>query len=347
MPDPANDLDPAYGRICLGVRNVAPARATDLARLTLEEDERHIAEEIERNHLFLHWHDWHNREWIRGLGMALALSCSELDLPNWIAARCRSLPLTVWDAEETREAFSTADRAVQHWFLVAFRAIPALKELGHATEPATVRALSEKLWAHCHFAGQYLAGSTEAPVATVHAARYAVEFGEPSDAWLLSQARDPGVGPCALWALIDQRMRKSACEGRTGDHYDELLTTEIVSTASDRFGDGGQFDLDTLQFWGRLWLLLGAVDNAEQTAMAIIAFRLRVHDRAARILVLKLLALVTSTTKLAPAVAAYPASLYGRLWTGYTPDEERADRQEIDDLLERSNALGRRATGIS
>ena len=323
------------------VRNVAPARATELACLTLEEDERHIAEEIERNHLFLHWNDWHDREWIRGLGMALALSRSEIDLPNWVAARCRSLPLTVWDAEESHEAFSTADRAVQHWFLVALLAIPALKELGHVVEPASVRALSEKLWAHCHFAAQYLIDSPEVSVATEHAARYAVEFGEPSDAWLLSQARDPGVGPRALWALIDQRIGKKAREGRTDDHYNEMITAEIVSAASERFGDGGQFDLDALQFWGRLWFLLGAVDNAEQTAMAIIAFRPRLHDRANRILALKLLALVANTRKLTPAVAGYAALFHDQLWRGYTPDEERADRQEVDALLERSNFFRR------
>ena len=329
------------------IRNVAPARAAELARLTLQEDERHIAEEIERNHLFLNWSDWHDREWNHGLGMALALSRSELDLPNWVAARCRSLPLTVWDAEENHEAFSTADRAVQHWFLVVFLAVPALKELGRAIEPATVRALSEKLWAHCHFAGQYLIDSSEASVATEHAARYTVAFGEPNDAWFLSQVRDPGVGPRALWALIDQRMRMSVREVRTDDHYNEMITAEIVSATSERFGNGCQFDLDALQFWGRLWFLLGAVDKAEQTAVAIIAFRPRAHDRPAKVLALKLLALVASTRRLAPAVAAYPASLYGQLWIGYTPDEERADRQEIDDLLERANAFGRRVTGIS
>ena len=318
------------------IRDVEPERAAEIARVTLDEHERHIAEELKQNHLFLNWSDWHYREWICRLGIALVLSCEELDLPSWVSARCRALPLSVWDAEENHEAFSTADRAAQHWFLVALYAIPALKELGRTIDPVAIRTLAEILWSHFHFAGKYFHNHIEASVVADHAARFAIEFGEPSDKWLLDQVHHPGVWPRALWALIDQRKLKSACEGKTDAHYEEMIATEFLRIASDRFSDGRQFDLETLRYWGRLWLSLGAIDEAEQTAMAIIAFPLKRYDRVYKIMALKLLSLVASKRKLKPTVADYPASLYGELWPGYTPSEEREDHQEVDALLEQS-----------
>ena len=325
--------------VAWALRDVAAARATEIARATLDEDERHIAEELERNHLFLNWDNWQDREWISGLGIALALSCETLDLPKWVAARCRVLPLSVWDAddEEHYGDFSTADRAAQHWFLVAFHAIAPQRELGRKIDPASVRALVESLWTHCHFVGQYRRGHRpEVSIAVELAARYAIEFGEPSDTWLLNQARAPGVGPLALWVLIHQRMLKRAREGRTDAHYDEMITAEFARIASDRFGDGRRFNLEALRFWGKLWLLLGAIDEAEQTARAILAFPLRNGDRAAKILALRLFALVVSKRKPIPEIENYTASLYNQLWPGYTLSEERETRQQIDDLLGRS-----------
>ena len=82
--------------------------------------------------------------------------------------------------------------------------------------------------------------------------------------------------------------------------------------------------------------MLGAIDEAKQTALAISAFPLKEHDRVYKILVLKLLLLVASKRKLAPTIEDYIVSFYGQLWPGYTPSEERADRQQIDELLARS-----------
>ena len=320
------------------LRDIAPVRAVEIAQATLDEDERHIAEELERNHLFLHWDDWHDRAWIGGLGAALALSRENLDLPKWVSVRCRALPLSVWDAEgeDHYREFSTADRAAQHWFLVAFHAIAPQRDLGRKVAPAAVRVLAELLWAHCHFVGQYLYDHPEASIAAEFAARFAAEFGEPSDSWLLNQARAPGVGPCALWGLIDQRMRKSDREGGTDAHYDGVITTEFARIASDRFGDGRQFGLESLRFWGRLWLLLGAINEAEQTARAIVAFPLRNDNRDDKILALRLFALAASKRRPTPTVKDYITSLYNQLWPGYTLSEEREIRQQIDDLLGRS-----------
>ena len=168
------------------------------------------------------------------------------------------------------------------------------------------------------------------------AADIATEFGKPSDAWLLDQARHSGVGPSALFALIDQRKLKISREVGKDVQYDEMIIMELSRIASDRFSDGGPFDLESLWFWGQLWLLLGAIDESEETAMAICAFRLREHERVYKILALKLFALVASKRKLPLEIKGYVASLYGQLWPGYTPKEELEDRKQIDDLLKQS-----------
>ena len=106
------------------------------------------------------------------------------------------------------------------------------------------------------------------------------------------------------------------------------------ASPQNRFSDGGPFDLESLWFWGQLWLLLGAIDESEESAMAICAFRLREHERVYKILALKLFALVASKRKLPLEIKGYVASLYGQLWPGYTPKEELEDRKQIDDLPE-------------
>ena len=318
------------------IREDEPVRAAEIAQVTLDLHNQHIAEQLEQNRLFLNWSDWHYREWFSSLGRALVLSHEEFDLPEWVSAQCRALPLSVWDAEENYEAFIAADRAVQHWFLVALHAIPVLKKLGRTINPVAVCTLAEILWDHCHFAGQHLPSHPAALVASELAARFAAEFGEPNDAWLLDRARHLGVGPLALWALLDQRSLKSSREDGTDAHYDEMITRELVRFASGRFGDGGQFDLEALRSWGQLWLLLGAINEAEQTAIAISAFPLREHDRVYKILVLKLFALVASKRKLPPEIEGYVASLYRQLWPGYTTSEELVDREQIDEMLKHS-----------
>lgn len=315
------------------IRDVESARAVEIAQLTLEMHERQIAKELEHNRLFLNWSDWHDRKWFSSLGIALALSHEDIDLPKWVRVQCRALPLRVWDAEEDYQAFMTADRAAQHWFLVALHAITPIKEIGRTVDTTAVRALAESFWAHCRFSRQFLRGVPEDSVVAEYAARSAIEFGEPSDAWLLNQARDPGVGPRALWALLHQRKIKNTREYRTDTCHDKMITIEFTRIASGRFSNEKPCNFEALRFWGWLWLLVGAIDEAEQTAIAIIRFPLGAYDRADKILALKLLALVASTRKVTPEVRNSLVSLYGQLWHGYTPKEERKDRREINELL--------------
>ncbi len=324
--------------VAWALREAAPDRAAEIARATLEEHERQVAEAFRRNHFFFNWRDWHEREWIICLGTSLALAKDDLDLPTWISSRCSALPLSVWDAEEDHPNFTTANRIAQHWFIIAFNALPALKQLSREMNPVVVRTLAEILRSHCRFAGRHLHGAPEDAIAAEHAARFVVEFGEPSDTWLLDHARHPGVGPSALWALTDQRRIKNAREGRRDAPFDEIVAAELIGIASDRFDEEGNLDLDSLRFLGRLWLLLNAADAAQRTANAIIAFPQRMQDRADTILALKLFALAATRQRLGQTIKNYIASNYRQLWLGYTPDEELADRQQIDELLAQSES---------
>ena len=315
------------------LREVDAARAVEVARVTLEEHERHVAEQTER--LYVRWNDYDYRQWLRGVGLALALSCEKLNLLQWVSVHCQALPLSVWDAEERPEIFSAADRAAQHWLFVALHALPGLKELGRTIDSGEIRALAEKIWAHDHFVEQYLFSRFEASIVVELAARYAAEFGEPSDEWLLEQARDHRVGPCALWALIDQGKSKSNREkGRENKQGDEMMTKELVRIASDRFDRGGRFGLAELRFWGLLWFVLGAVSETEQTALAIVAFPLTEHDRGLKILALKLFAFLASKGEMPPVHRDYIESLYNELWSVYTPTQESGDHKQICELLE-------------
>ena len=318
------------------IRDADPARAAEIAGTALDEHERLIAAELERGHVFLEWPDWDHREWLSGLAVALVMSREELDLPCWVRTQCHPLALSVWDAEEDYSAFSSADRVVQHWFLVALHAIPILIELGRPANPAAVRDLADSLWAHCSFAGTHLHTLPDASVAAEHVSRSAIEYGTPSDVWLLEQARNPDLGPRSLWALVDQRTQKNTREGGPELRDDQIIEAEFARIASDRFGDGRQCDLETLRFWGLLWLLLGAVDEAEKTATAISAFSLRAHDRGYKILALKLLAMAGAARPPSPALADFTASLYKQLWPGYALPEERTDREQIDEMLKPS-----------
>ncbi|MDD9986074.1 MAG: hypothetical protein OXQ31_07380 [Spirochaetaceae bacterium] len=316
------------------IRDDAPSQATQIACSILEETERQIAERLVQAHLHLNWSHWQDREWMNGLGLALSLSCEDLSLTEWVSARCGSLALSVWDAEDDVESFSTAESAVPHWFLVAFLSIPFLNELGRAVGAAEVRALAERLWAHCRFTGEHLLGHPENSLVAEYAGRSVAEYGDPSDGWLLDQARHSGVSARALWALMHQRSTKRDRDRGSKAAYDDMIEAEVLRIASDRFEDGGQFGIDELRFWGELWLLMGASVEAEQTARAMMSAPSSGRNRVYDIMVLKLLAFAASKEEVTPEAGQYALRLYGELWSGsYTPDEEREDRRQIDEHL--------------
>ena len=85
-----------------------------------------------------------------------------------------------------------------------------------------------------------------------------MQLGQADDQWVLDQARGEGVGPRALCVLVEERRARRRQPGEGNPDYDEMIIAELVHIASNRFEDGGQFDLDTLEYWGKLWLSLGA-----------------------------------------------------------------------------------------
>lgn len=318
--------------IARAMRESAPERAEELACATLDEHRRQLAEQRDGHYLAPDWDSWSDREWLEGLGAALALGRKDLDLRAWVANECRDLPLSVWDAEGDPDGFAMAEQIAQHWFLVALLAIPRRQEFGRPLEPPVVRALAEAVWAHCRFCRPHLQTHPEASVAAELAARYAMRSGRDNDQWLLDQARGEGVGPGALRVLLEERRSRSHPPVENIADADDMIVAELVRIAMDRFDDGGQFDLESLRDWGRLWLLTGAVDPAERTAMAIVSFPLRAADRDSRILALKLLGLVVRHRKPRPGVAEYVVPLYNQLWPVFavTPNQEREDREEIE-----------------
>ena len=314
-------------------------QASGIARSVLSETEQQVRARLEHTQLHLSWSTWQEREWMHGLGVALALSIDGGDLAEWVSERCRSLPLSVWDAEDDVGWFSIAESAVSHWFLVAFLAIPFLKELDCVVNPASVRRLAGSLWAHCRFAGEHLLDEPQDSLVAEYAARTVAEYGDPSDVWLLEQARHLGVGPRSLWALFHQRSLKCAREGRADAQYDDMVAEEVLRVTSERFGDGGQFGIDELRYWGELWLWLGASDEAERTAMAIKSSlpkdrRARYHSRSYDIMALKLLAMAQRKRGVRPEIGKHIQSIYEDLWSSsYTSDEEVEDRGQIDEFL--------------
>ena len=322
---------------------LAPARAEELARTTLDAHRRQLGEQRDGHYLAPDWNDWQDREWLEGLGTALALSQKDLDLRAWVANECRDLPLSVWDAEEDPDGFAMAEQVAQHWFLVALLAIPERRDFGRPFEPPVVYGLAEAVWAHGGFCQQHLETHPEASVAAELGARYAMQCGRGNDQWLLDQARGEGVGPGALRVLIEERRSSTRPLVEGGPDVDDLIVDELGRIALERFNDGGRFDLKTLKDWGGLWLSLGAVNPAERTALAIASFPLRAEDRNSRILALKLLGMVVRQRKPRRGVAECVAPLYNQLWPvfGGTPNRERADREEIEKAFVGSDLIPR------
>ena len=328
------------GDLAWALRESEPKPAVEIARVALHSHKAHVMQMLEHNRSMGDWRYWEHREWIKSLGICLAVSDRTLDLPKWVVARCQQLPLSIWDADVQRDyqTFNTAEQVARHWFLVAFHAIEPCKELGRRIAPEAVRFLAKKFYDHCHYAQPYVHNNPASSVTAEYAVRCAVEFGDASEGWLLELAGHPAAGARILWAMIDQCRRKfeRVGDGGAGSRLYGMFVTELASIASDRFGDRRGHGLDDLENWGRLWLLLGKIDEAEETALALLAFPARLHTRARTILALKLLALAAGKRSLDPPIWDRFQSLYREYWSVFTHNEEQLDREHVDALLKGS-----------
>ena len=325
------------GGFAWALRESAPKRAAEIARAALCSHDAYVMQALKRHYLPMeNWRYWEHRDWIRSLGVCLAVANPTHDLRKWVVDRCRKLPLSVWDADvqEDPQTFIAAERLAQHWFLLAFHAIQPCKELGRKIDPAEVLSLTRTFCDHCLYVQPYVHYGPASSVAAEYAVRCAVEFGEANEGWLLDLARHPVAGACILWALIDQGRLKfeRVGDGGAGPRLHEMFVTDLASIASDRFGDRRSRGIEDLENWGRLWLLLGKIDEAEETALALLASPTRLLTRAHTILALKLLALADGKRSLDPPIRDHFQSLYQELWSVFTPIEERSDREQVDAL---------------
>lgn len=324
--------------VAWSIRDDDPERAEFLAQWVLKTCYEAIGEQVDQDRVYMDWSDYQYREWIEGLSACLVLSAAEVDVSEWVTERCKHLKLSVWDAEADVQSFMTADKAVQTWFLAAFHTIVPRQVLGRAPEAAGVRKLTERLWDHNRFAMQFVPYRPESANVEEFAARYGVEVGEVDDGWILRQASRVELGPRSLWALADQLMKRQLRGGEADNNYAKVIMSEFMSVGRARFSEPGELGLEQLFDWGGLWLLLEAVDEAEQTAKEIIELSSGTMNRAAKILVLRLLTLVASERRLAPALSRNIDSMYRELWFGHTPAEERTDRARIDEILNVPNS---------
>ena len=325
-------------KVAWSIRDDDPERAKYLAQWVLNTNYKAIAEQVYQNQVFVDLADYQYRKWIEGLAACLVLNAGKVDLSDWITERCKDLKLSVWDAEADVQSFNTADKAVQTWFLVAFHTIKVVQVLGGAPEAATVRRLTERLWDHNRFAMQFAPRKPESADVEEFATRNGVEAGDVDDGWILKQASRVELGPRSLWALADQLMKRLSRGGEAEKNYQNAIASEFLSVGRERFSNPGDLGLERLLDWGRLWLLLEAVDEAEQTVREIINLTSESTNRAGKILVLRLLTLVASKRRLTPVLWKYFDSTYGELWVGHTPPEERMDRARIDEFLHVSNS---------
>ena len=316
-----------------GMREVEPVRCAAIARLILETFTSKVDEAIRSDRSFDCFLDNPAYvDWVHGLAIALVLSDKDLDLRRWVRDGCRELRLDAWDVEEDTRRFLNIESVVRFRFLIALYAVQIRRDVDDSVERGVVIGLAEDLWAHQEFVGQYFR-LMEDPNVSMLAARVAVAFGDPSREWMLEQAKSEGVCPSTLWTLIDQAVvNDGEGHGPKKDGFPGLLEG-FHSVACNRFGDMRVMAQEDILYLGEIWLLLEAFEEAEMTAMILLSLPQASIGRDRQILALKLLALVSRNKRLNASVENEFRSLYGKLWSTRTPDNEQVSREQVDALL--------------
>ena len=321
-------------QVAFNIRDAQPARSQRLAELIWDAQERQITEKSDNGRSFFYdLENWADCDLVRGLSIALVLSDENLDLREWVSDKCHALPLSTWDAEEKYDQFLAADKMAQFRFLVAFDAIQMLPQVGRVDNSEAALELAEKLWDHCQFVGHHISWQLEDTNVAQFAARVAILMGEPGDEWVLRQVEHRGVGPGTLWALLDQHTSNGAQGTGLDNEHRRAVLAELRHIVFERFGNVRGLDQTALFFLGRLWLLLEGNTEAQQTALAMASLPQHKLSRAHKMMALRLLVYAASERRLDLESENKIASLYSELWSSYTPTEERAERQKIDELL--------------
>lgn len=319
------------------IRESWPERSAELAHMILDEHERHVREALDGDRRFFYNSgSWSDQDWIFGLGIALTLSRADVDPLKWALDRCSALPLNAWDADDDRQRFRKADDAVGIYFSVAHRAVDILYSNGYSVDPGLAKALAEKLWDHRHFVESCAYSLPNDWYAAEYAARAAVALNKPNVPWLVAQVSNPVVSPRILWALVDESLSRTGQLTGNATLQENTVRSRLLQAASHRYGNSIAIGLDDLRYLARLWPLLGGSEEAEDTAMNVLAFRRPQLQRADRIAALELLAFAASLRPPAGTITEIMTSLYAELWPGNTPLDEVEKREVIDDLLSSS-----------
>ena len=314
------------GTVAYKVYKDHPDRATEIARIVLEKHTEHIGKIVNDN-IRAHYTLTERRavKWMRGLGDALAIALPEGESPlDWAVTQCNQLPLSIWDAEDQPEEFRLAGDVAQIQLTVAIYAVIARHELRHDVEPDLVRRLAEKAWEHCHFLSQQEAYWPEDPELDELASRVAIALGNPSEEWLIIQARSQKVGPRGLWAMVDAYIEK--------DGYPKLAN-ELTSSIVARHRNIKGAEISTLRYLAKIWQRLEASEAALQTAVTMMGFHQRAMERKDYVVVMSLLVLAARQRGATSRTRRDMRSLYEYLWHNYTLDEEVETKASVDAIL--------------
>ena len=335
-----NDLSPStflLAEVASELRESHPERANEICGLILDLLEEKVDRSVsEEDSLYYSAKDWHGRDSILGFAVALAISDPDLDYIEWLSDNCGALPLSTWDREENYQSFLTADRIVHFRFLISLYAIQVRKQMGADVDADAILCVAEKLWEHCHFADTDVVRGPEDFDTAEYAARIALIFAEPSERWIIRQAKSSDVHLRTLFGLVDSLMSDQNKELGLKTRMKGGLVSVLSDTIGDRFAHIDSLNLTELAWLGRIWLSLKVKHQAARTASAILAFDGQRLNRSDKILALQLLAFATDDANQDSWRINETHKLYAELWpTTYTPVHEQVYRREIDAHLGR------------
>ena len=315
-----------FGTVAWKVYEGYPDQATEISRIVLEKHTKYIHDiMVNNNRAYYTLTEGRTLKWMRGLGAALSIALPEGDTPfDWAITQCSQLPLSTWDADDRPEIFRLADDVAQIQLTVALYAVVARCESGHDVEPAMVRNLADKAWEHCHFLRQQGPYRLEEPELDELAARVAIVLGNPSEEWLIIQAKSPRVGPRGLWAMVDAYIEKNGYPN---------LANELGSSIAERYRNTKGAEISTLRYLAMIWQRLEAPEAALETAETILEFHRKAMERKDYVVVIDLLVLAARREGATSRTKRDIRALYEYLWHNHTPAEEVEAKQRVEAIL--------------
>ena len=319
--------------IAWDMRDAQPEKASQIFDIILHEHERRMAGALQDNVHFPYLAGrWNYQDWLTALAVAVVIRHNDVDPMDWAMEECKALPLSAWDADEENGVFRAADRVARTQMTVGLYAVQLLTNAGRALDCDKLRTFAEKVWAHTDFVRQYGGLLDEDSVTAELAARVAVAFGEPDQAWILQQANRPAVDPQIMWTLMYQIKSQDSAAVHANTFE------EIREIASDRYINSVGANPQSASFLANLWVLLDAPQEAAKTAQALLTYHPSLVDRAHAISILKMLAFAESRGEIEDDLVETSRSLYDDLWGKHTPPDEMPAQQEIDAFLGRGKA---------